>query len=397
METLTFLLTSTFYPPNYVGGACLQAKYLAEELSKAGHEVHVLYSLDAYRVKKKGAVERDSQDPIHVHTIKTSFNSTAYSAYLLGSSYAVTKKFKSLVKEIKPDVVHHHNISLLGYPLLKKRSDYLNLYTAHDYWLICQHSTLLKNRTDTCKKRDCINCAFSYRLPPQLWRYSSSFKNAVQDIDLIVTPSEFVKTIFSTYFSKKKIICLPNFIPKMKQQKKPTSNFTNYFLYSGRLERYKGILELIDFYKTLPIESNLVITGSGSLSDTVTKKLKDENLGGRITFLGHVRPEILSYLMSNAQALIIPSIWPENCPLIALEALSQGTPVIGTNKGGLPEIIEKIDSNLIYQSPEKLKQILLNFNRGDYVSSKVRETFEKKYSAEVFMKQYSRILAKDNL
>lgn len=62
-------MTSSFYPPNHVGGACLQAKYLAEELARAGHEVHVFYSLDAFSAKRKRDIERDSEKLVHVHHI----------------------------------------------------------------------------------------------------------------------------------------------------------------------------------------------------------------------------------------------------------------------------------------------------------------------------------------
>jgi glycosyltransferase involved in cell wall biosynthesis len=145
MKALTFLMTSSFYPPNHVGGACLQTKYLSEELAKAGHEVHVFYSLDASSAKKKWQAQNEQQGLVHIHTVKTPFNTTAYAAYLLGCSSPITKKFQKLVKEIKPDVVHHHNISLLGFPILKKTGDYLNIYTAHDYWLMCQFTRFHKN------------------------------------------------------------------------------------------------------------------------------------------------------------------------------------------------------------------------------------------------------------
>ena len=52
METAKILMVSTFYPPYHLGGDAIHVKYLADELSKAGHEVHVIHSLDAYNLKK---------------------------------------------------------------------------------------------------------------------------------------------------------------------------------------------------------------------------------------------------------------------------------------------------------------------------------------------------------
>jgi glycosyltransferase involved in cell wall biosynthesis len=90
----------------------------------------------------------------------------------------------------------------------------------------------------------------------------------------------------------------------------------------------------------------------------------------------------------------MPSIWPENCPLIALEALSVGTPVISSGKGGLPEIIEKIDKDLIYNSADGLKQILLNFDKRKYPSYTVKAIYEKHYSSRSYLKKYKELIEK---
>jgi glycosyltransferase involved in cell wall biosynthesis len=140
METLTFLMTSTFYPPYHIGGDAVHVKYLAEELAKRGHEVHILHSIDAYNVKRKKIPAQTETNGVYIRQVKTHFNYTSYAAYFSGNSSKISKQFENLVKEIKPDVVHHHNISLLGYNLLKKQRNYRNIYTAHDYWLICQQN-----------------------------------------------------------------------------------------------------------------------------------------------------------------------------------------------------------------------------------------------------------------
>lgn len=80
--------------------------------------------------------------------------------------------------------------------------------------------------------------------------------------------------------------------------------------------------------------------------------------------------------MKGAKALIIPSICPENCPLIALEAISVGTLVIASNKGGLPEIVRNIDDELIFNLYEELKQIIKNFDRENYGEIKSKKFIE---------------------
>ena len=74
MDTLKFLLTSTFYPPYHLGGDAVHVSYLAEELVKRGHEVHVLHSLDAYIIKRGHTDLGRESNNVHAHVIRTPFS-----------------------------------------------------------------------------------------------------------------------------------------------------------------------------------------------------------------------------------------------------------------------------------------------------------------------------------
>jgi glycosyltransferase involved in cell wall biosynthesis len=225
---------------------------------KKSHEVHVFHSLDAYKVKRKQSPKNNEQTEIYTYPVKTHFNSSSYTAYLIGNSTAIIKKFDNLINQIKPDIVHHHNISLLGYDLLRKRSNYLNLFTAHDYWLVCQQNNLLKGRTALCQphhKGSCFFCALKCQRPPQIWRSFKGFKKAIEDINLIIAPSNFVAKTLEKKVSAKTAI-LPNFVPTPPSSIGP-ANFENYFLFVGMLEKHKGILNLLQVVKDLKRELNL--------------------------------------------------------------------------------------------------------------------------------------------
>ena len=394
METLKFLFTSTFYPPYHIGGDAVHVKYLAEELAKWGHEVHVLHSLDAYRVKRKRSSKRDEEayDNVNVHTIQTSFSLSPYIIYLFGNSPAVVREFESLLREIKPDVVHHHNISLLGYNLLRKRGNYLNLYTAHDYWLICQQNNPLKNNLEICDGGLCRFCSLKRGKPPQLWRYLKGFKEAVKSIDVVIAPSNYMKQKILKYLNVK-IITIPNFAPKPPNTIE-VSDFSDFFLFAGVLEWHKGVTDLVRAYKEVSkrIDSKLVIVGTGSLEVKIREYIEKHRLENKVFLFGWQDHNSLYRLLKDANALIIPSIGPENCPLIAIEALSVGTPIITSNKGGLPEIVKKIDRNLIFNSIDKLKNILLNFDRNKYPPQFIKSIYEKDYSPEAFLKKYLKLV-----
>jgi glycosyltransferase involved in cell wall biosynthesis len=369
-------------------------KYLAEELVKRGHEVHVLHSLDAYRIKRKTLPEKAEPDGVYTHVVKSRLNFSSYITYVLGSCSSITQKFKDLVKEIKPEVIHHHNISLLGYDILKKQGDYLNLYTAHDYWLICQQNNLLKNGLEICEDSSCFSCVLRSGKPPQLWRLREGFQKVVKNIDVLIAPSEYLCKKISKNFKINNIVTIPNFVPEPPIMIEPLV-LSNFFLYSGVLEKHKGILNLIDLFRRFgEIDATLVITGEGGLKEEIKRFIKKSKIEGRILLLGWVKRNLLYRLLKASNALIIPSIWPENAPLVALEALSVGTPVIASNVGGLPEIVGKVDEKLIFNNMMDLKNLILNFSRDKFPSSKIIEVYEKNFSPRAYIDRYISLIQK---
>jgi len=396
METLKILFSTSFYPPYHLGGDAIHVKYLAEELAKKGHEVHVLCSLDAYQIKRKNfnvSKQESDKKNIFVHRIKSPLNGiNPLIVYVLGRSLYVQKKFSVLLKEVSPNIVHHHNISLLGYSILEKKNSYLSLYTAHDYWLICQTNNLLRNGRRICDKKQCYSCAIGSKRFPQLWRRFTSFKRAVRSIDLLISPSDFVRRRLSQEIEVKSLT-LPNFAPNPPAGIPPTG-FSNYFLFAGLLEKHKGILNLLNLFNENrhDLKARLVIAGGGSLENYVHNYIEKNSLGKIISFLGFVDQKKLYALYSNALALIVPSICPENAPLVVLEALSVGTPVIVSNTGGLPEIMKKVDAKLIFNDIDHLKDIILSFSEKDFSSSKIKQICEQNFSSEAYVNNYIRIV-----
>jgi len=386
LETLRFFLTTTFYPPYHIGGDAVHVKYLAEELAKKGHEVHVFHSLDAYGLKRKNASKEAKYFGVHTHPIQTPFKSSSYLAYSLGGSNSVNRKFKFLAKEMKPDVVHHHNISLLGYKILAKQNAYINLYTAHDYWLICQQNNLMKNGSDVCTNASCFLCSLRCARPPQIWRHWGEFEEAISEIDCIVAPSDYLRKRVA---EKKhaRIVTIPNFVPRPPADIAP-SGFSNFFLYAGVLEKHKGILSLVDLFAESKVDAKLLIVGHGSLGHKIRESVKKFGSEDKILLLDWVDRDLLYRLLNDANALVLPSIWPENSPLIILEALSVGTPAIASNIGGIPEVIERVNGKLMFDDLERLKDMLLGFSKKDFSSERIRCVYEKYFSPEAYIRKY---------
>lgn len=386
-------MTSTFFPPFHIGGDANHVKYLAEELAKLGHEVHVFYNRDAFTVKRKKVHHvPESQPGVIVHTYKSLLNLTPYAAYVFGISPRITKAFRTLVSQIKPQVVHHHNISLLGYDIVKRYGSYVNIYTAHDYWLICPQNDLRINGIQDCSGKSCITCALKRRKPPQMWRNHNRFKRITSELDLIIAPSTYLKRRLSRELAIKSVV-IQNFAP-LPPSCIHEQEYSDYYLFVGSLEEHKGIINLLEVFRKSrdKIGAKLIIVGRGSLAPGIKHFIHKYSLQDLVVFKGAVNKEDLYSLYFNARALVVPSIWPENAPLVTLEALSVGTPVIASNTGGLPEIVGKIDKNLIFRDFLELGYILENFQKNDVSPSKIKEVYEKFFSPRAFISKYINIV-----
>jgi len=351
METLTFLFTSSFYPPYHLGGDAVHVKYVADELAKRGHEVHVLHSLDAYRVKRppKGyAVESES---VRTHRIETPLSLSAYWAYVQGRSHAVTKRFREILRETTPDVVHHHNVSLLGYNILARQGNYVNLHTAHDYWLFCQQSNLLKFGRALCIEKNCLACSLVTARPRQIWRRDPIFKRAVQELDCIIAPSRFMLETLRRNLPDVNMRHIANFAPRAEahvQSRQETKS--PHLMYMGALEHRKGVILLLEEYAKSALREivPLRVVGTGPLESKIAEFTRSKKLEAHVSMLGSLPSPAARQELLNSVALILPSIWYENAPLVALEAMSMGTPPIGSDLGGLPEIVEPVNPRLIF-------------------------------------------------
>ncbi|TAL58333.1 MAG: glycosyltransferase [Nanoarchaeota archaeon] len=384
---MKILMTTSFYPPYHVGGADTLVKYFAEQLAKEGHEVHVLFSLDAFRLKRPYAKKKEDYNGVKVHALESPIGKLEpVLNYTLGTQSDTQSYFDRLVEKEKFDVVHHHNISLLGPWVLEKKGNYRNVYTAHDFWLVCPKYDLYKFGK-ICETKICIACVPLHGKPYPFYQTLPKFKNTVnKEVDILLAPSNYMKGRINREYEKK-VSVIPNFVPEPPKNL-PSVDEKDYFLFVGQLERHKGILQLVETFKGTG--KKLLILGKGSLETQLRKKLTDEKINN-VFYKGWASSpkEVLS-LMKNANAIIIPSLWAENNPMVALEALSVGTPVIGTKNGGIPDIVEKIDSSLLFDSDDfsHLKKIIAGFSKKKYSASKLKSIFRENYS----WKAHSRML-----
>lgn len=402
---LQICMVTTFYPPYNFGGDGIFVYRLTNALARAGHDVHVLFDEDAFSFLG-GDVDDLRHYPNHknvtLHRLSSRIASIDMVAiHQLGRPVRKHGAIQAYLDEHSFDVIHYHNVSLLGGPGVLTYGDGVKLATLHDYWFICAMHVLWRYDDAACTSRDCLTCTLKSKRPPQMWRYTDKMPRNTRHVDAFIAPSQFASDKHYEHGFPHPIHVFPHFVPNEYQALEaaplPFELPDEFFLYAGRLEKIKGIHHLIELfreYDKLP----LVIAGSGTFEQELRTMASDLP---HVQFLGFCDNNQLIALYQKALSVIVPSICFETFGWVPLESFSQKTPAIVRNYGALPEVAatlgalvydiqdELIDHmELLRTNPEERKRIgqqgyqavLDLYSEQNYVTS--YEAFVKKISKE---------------
>lgn len=387
---LNFLHLTTFYPPYSFGGDAMYIYRLSHALGDEGHHVDVIHCIDAYHLKHPGEPKVKFDD--HSNVIRYGLN-TGYGwlspllTHLTGRP-GLKRKHISAVLNSKPyDVVHYHNISLLGPEILTlkpKQGSVVKIYTTHEHWLICPLNVLWKFNRYPCDKPKCFQCTIMAKRPPQIWRYTSLLAKASQHVDQFVSPSRFTALMHTERGFPQPVAHLPYFMERVDDDWKkphPRPQEKSYFLFVGRLEAIKGLQTLIEVWNGVT-DFDLLIAGTGNYEKELRAKACSNP---RIKFLGGLPQRELGALYLHALACIVPSITYETFGMIIIESFARKTPAIVRDLGALPEVIHDSGGGFVYRTNEELLEAM----RQIAISPALRvELGEKGYHA--FIQWWSR-------
>lgn len=321
------------------------------------------------------------------------------------------KIMEKALDEFKPDVVHLNNFQRqLSASIIKpiKKRNIPIVFTAHDVQAICPAITMMdndKNPCELCMKGRYINCIKKScnkgsKLKSALGAiegyYYRNHKIYIDKIDYIITPSEFYKTKFiEDGINPNKIQAIHNSI-EMNDYNVETQN-DGYALYFGRLSKEKGILNLINAFAKCD-KGNLYIAGEGPEKENIEKIIKENNLEDRVELLGFLNKEQMTDVTRKCKFVVVPSIWYENCPYSVLETLAIGKPIIGSNMGGIPELVIDNENGFIYNTVDELTEKMnLLFENEDLVkqfSKRSKDLAKQNYDREVYYNKLKQIYDK---
>lgn len=309
-------------------------------LRRRGVEVE---RLDADNNSIQGAVAK----------IRTSLNQ-------FGGSPDIRRRIGETLKRFSPDVVHVHN----WFPTISasvftqaKAAGIPVVHTIHNYRLLCVGATLFRDGR-VCE--DCIGASLrTAGIRHKCYRGSALGSAAASmgmlahwatgtwhhSVDRFIALTEFSRSkLIEGGLPAEKISVKPNFV---EPEPEPGPGDGGYFLYAGRLTEEKGLRVLLECWQNGPDLPPLWIAGDGPLGpevQSVAATLKN------VRWLGLKTNDEVIALMSRATATLCPSLWYECMPRVVIESLAVGTPVIGSNLGGYPEMIVDGESGALFAS-----------------------------------------------
>ena len=374
---------------------------LAKLLKEYGHEVAFFSMYDEKNIKtdcKEYFVENSDMNSKNV-----------FKALAVIYSKKNKKAMEKALDDFKPDIVHLNNFQRqLSASIIKpiKKRNIPIVFTAHDLQAICPAIVMLdneKNICDKCIKGKYINCikgkcvknsSLKSLLGAIEGKYYRDNKIYTKQINKIITPSEFYKEkLEEDGIKSEKIEALHNFIDVDDYNVKIEDE--GYALYYGRIIKEKGVLNLIKAFKNIK-NYQLYIAGNGPDIEKVKKYIKDNKLEDKIKLLGFLNSDEVKEYVRKARFVVVSSVWYENCPYSVLETLAMGKPIIGSNLGGIPELVKDNENGLIYKYNDikelknKMQELFDNKEEAIRLGKIAKESAKKDFSKELY---YNKIMS----
>jgi glycosyltransferase involved in cell wall biosynthesis len=398
---MKFAMLTTFFGPHSFGGDAAFVDRLSRALARHGHDVHVIYCRDAFELSKAGMTPRPYQPPpgVTIHALASPAGPLSpLATHQTGRPWFKAKAIRRLLDEIAPDVVHFHNLSLIGGPGLLEVETLgaIKLMTAHEHWLVCPQHVLWKHDRAICETRECVRCCLKGKRPPQLWRDGPLMNRGLAALDALIAPSRSTIREHRRRGVEIAMRHLPYFLPQdytgLPEVASPGHD-RPYVVAAGRLERIKGFQDVIDVMPRLP-GLDLRIAGAGVYEAELRRRAAGMP---NVHFEGRLDSPAVAALFREARAVVVPSLVYETFGYVVLEAFHERTPVIVRNLGALPELVAESRGGLVFDSQDELaaalQLVLDDEDRRDELGENGFKARHTLWSESIHLDLYFRLIA----
>lgn len=366
------------YPMRYNAGSEVYSQTLCHGLAER-HEVHVFTrEEDAFAPDFRLRTERDEDDSrVTVHVVNNPRFKDRYRAT------GVDQRFAEVLDSVQPDVVHVGHLNHLSTSLLREAAlrEVPIVFTLHDYWLMCPRGQFMQmfpedpnNLWAACDGQEDRKCAercyarYFSGAPDEreadvgYWtdwvsRRMRHVREMSELVDLFISPAKYLNDRYRDAFGlpESKLVYLDYGFARERmheRQRVPGEPFT--FGYIGTHIPAKGIHDLIRAFGQLKGDARLRIWGRPRGQDTDALKGIAAGLPAgvaeRVEWLPEYKnQEIVDDVFNHCDAIVVPSVWVENSPLVIHEAQQARVPVITANVGGMAEYVDHEINGLLFE------------------------------------------------
>lgn len=308
------------------------------------------------------------------------------------------RKVRQLVADFRPDLLKIHNFFPLHSPSTVYAASALDVpvvMTLHNFRLICPNAGFFR-KGEVCE--DCLGKFVPWAaLAHACYRGSHCASAAVVVMNMLhqavgtwksrvsryIAPSEFARRKFEQAgFPQEKLVVKPNFLLNDPGVGLGEGGFA---LFAGRLTAEKGLQLLLEAWRILGGRLPLRIAGGGPMlgeAQRVAESLPN------VEILGQQPYQKVLQLMGEARVVIVPSIWYETFGRVVIEAFAKGTPVIASDCGALPELVNHERTGLLFRPGDasdlasKVEWFLSHPRQAEQMRREARAEFLAKYTAE---------------
>jgi|GEM_PF-751403 len=404
---LDILLVTESYPPESYGGGEISCSLLAEFLAEQrGIDVTVLTS------KIEGVDDKERKNNVNVlRKLKTGKNRESFWQNLrrrLFFKRSVKKEVEKIADDY--DLIHFFNITSMTELSVKKST----FATINSYINFCPKGNLFYKEESVCK-----GCSFlkfigcltnsefigNYRMD-RLLKYNPVFwaalyfdyqrrNKSLESVGHFFSLNKLINELLIKSGVKeediKKVVNIPDIEGLKSKDLKLNLEINDErptIAYIGVLSKIKGVDLLIKAFKRVESEAELIIVGDGP------KRSELEELAGRedkdINFLGHLNHEYIPEVYKRSDLIVVPSVWPEPLSRVLLESAFFGKPVLATDIGGSPEIIDHGYNGLLFKPnvedlKEKLEYLIDRKDKRKEYSKNMKEFFNSELDKEVII------------
>ena len=357
---MKLLLISSMYPPYVKGGGEISTSHLAESLVKLNVDVTVLTIAEEGQLQNINGVNIIRVPPPNVYWSYNSptTNKITKLQWHINESYNPFQgnRVLDVIKEIDFDIIQTSVIEDFSpnlWRLLKQISNKKIVHTLRSYYLTCYRGNMFKSGND-CSSQ-CNFCKASTILKKK----NSNYVDHVVGISNNILDNHINLGYFK---NASKSIIGNSFEVDNNRYKQSVIKNSLVFGYIGKLDTHKGLELLIDSFlaATRNDSAKLVIAGFGPLENYVKEKA-NKHLDS-IKFIGRVSPD---EFYRQIDVTVVPSQWNEPFGRVIIESFAYGKPVIGSDKGGIPEIISPNKTGLLFNNKAQLINNITKFLNCD--------------------------------